>query len=486
MLGVPAGTARIIIACSGGSDSAAALLAVRGARPRAHLIACYVDHAVRPHASIARDKLAVKAQANSCGAEFASIGLDAGSHEKPSHEKSSPEARLRTHRYMALADFARSHRASIVVTGHQRDDVAESSLMALLRGSGVDGIAAMRPRRPIGDGIDVVRPLLWAPKELLAEYARAKGATISEDETNDDERYRRNAIRRVLRDLESIAPGSRQAIARGAAIANDDKSLLDAVAVSAWRRVRSRDGASLVAAELRRLPDALLRRVLRIEVRRVAGDARDFTFAHCAAIATAVRARRGGSFHAGRAKAELSAGRATFTSIASTESQVGERLTIAAPQKSARVSWHGGTISLRRIAGSAVARHGRGGRAKAQPLLGATVEARPLHGGEGGVAILLDAALLPAGAELTLRSPQAGDRFVPSGRRSAVGLARFLGKSGLPLAQRKVVPLLCKNGSITAAVGVRASAEFAARPGSSALEVRWKPATAQPRVRAGG
>jgi len=322
----------------------------------------------------------------------------------------------------------------------------------------------------IGIGVDLVRPLLWAPKELLATYAGSKDAVLSEDETNGDERFRRNAVRRVLRDLETIAPGSLQAIARGAAIANDDKSLLDAVAASAWRRVRSRDGASLVASELRRLPDALLRRVLRIEVRRVAGDARDFTFAHCVAIARAIRTHRGGSFHAGRAKAELSAGRATFMPVASSASRVEESIAFEAPRGSARVKWRGGTISLRRIASTGAAPSGRGGRAEARPLR----------------AILLDAEVLPPGAKLTVRSPQAGDRFVPSGRRGAVGLARFLSKSRVPLWQRHEVPLLCTNGSIAAAVGLRASAAFAARPGRRAIEVRWEPAKAGAEARSRG
>jgi tRNA(Ile)-lysidine synthase len=452
MLGIPAGRSKIVVACSGGSDSAAALFAVRSARPHCHLIACYVDHDVRPRANIANDKRVVKAQARASGAELASVRL-AGAAD----EGTSLEARLRARRYKALAAFARSQRASIVITGHQRDDVAESSLMALLRGSGIDGIAAMRPRRPIGADVDVVRPLLWAPKRLLAEYVRLKGVAVAEDETNADDRFRRNAIRRVLLDLESIAPGSRQAIARGAAICSDDKALLDAVAVSAWRRVRSPDGASLVASELRRLPDALLRRVLRIEVRRVAGDARDFTYAHCAAIASAIRARRGGSFHAGRANAELSAGRATFSPIAqSRRAGDDEPVTVAAPRTTLNIAWGGGTITMRRVAARA-ARKPRDERAPASGM------------------ILLDSESLPPGAELIVRSPRTGDRFVPAGRRGAVGMARFLGKAGLPLARRRQVPLLCKNGSIAAAVGVRASAAFAARPGRQAIEVRWDP-----------
>lgn len=329
--------------------------------------------------------------------------------------------------------------------------------MALLRGSGIDGIAAMRPRRSIGSDVDIVRPLLLAPKALLAEYTRLKGVAVAQDETNADDRFRRNAIRRVLSDLESIAPGSRQAIARGAAIANDDKALLAAVAASAWRRVRSRDGASLLASELRRLPDALLRRVLRIEVRRVAGGARDFTFAHCAAITSAIRTRRGGSFHAGRAKAELSAGRATFSPIAaSRRSRDDEPVTVAAPRTTLNVAWGGGSISMRRLAAGA-ARRPHAERAPASRT------------------ILLDSELLPPGAELVVRSLRTGDRFVPAGRRGAVGMARFLGKAGLPLERRRHVPLLCKNGSIAAAVGVRASAAFAARPGRQVIEVRWKP-----------
>lgn len=419
---------------------------MRRARPRAQLIACYVDHSVRPRASIARDRRAVQAQAGAGNAAYASIKLSGAADEG-----SSLEARLRARRYRALAEFARERGARFVVTGHQRDDVAETSLMAMLRGSGVDGIAAMRPRRPIGGGVDVVRPLLWAPKRVLDRYARAAHVPVSEDETNEDLTLRRNAIRKALSRLEAVVPGIRQAIARSAAIAHDDKALLDAVAASAWERVRSADGEALVAAQLRRLPDALLRRVLRIELRRVAGSARDFTYAHNVAIAAAVRKRRGGRFHAGRAIVELSAGRARFSNDEATSPSDDVSIALAAPRARIRVAWRDGAISLRRLPSS-------------------TKSEKPAR---SGTALFLDASLLPAGTPLELRAPRAGDRFVPAGRTGEVGLARFLAKAGVARSRRACVPLLCANGSIAAAVGVRASAAFAARAGRGALEVRW-------------
>jgi len=166
MLGVPQGGDPIVVACSGGADSAAALLATRSARPDAQLFACYVDHRARPASSIARDRRAVRAQARAATATASFVRLPGA----PERKSALTEAAMRVGRYRALATFARSVGARYVVTGHQRDDVAESTLMALARGTGIDGIAAMRPRRPISAGIELVRPLLWASKAALARF----------------------------------------------------------------------------------------------------------------------------------------------------------------------------------------------------------------------------------------------------------------------------------------------------------------------------
>ena len=388
----------------------------------------------------------MRAQARTANATTKFLRLE----ERPGKGESI-EAALRRERYRALASFAHSIGATCVVTGHQRDDLAESALLALARGSGVDGIAAMPPRRAIGQGVDVVRPLLWAPKRALAEYARAVGMSVSADETNEDPRYRRNAIRLLLQSLEVLAPGSSGSIARSAAIAVEDKALLDAVTAATWARTVSSDGQAMRAADLRKLPSSLLRRVLRFAVKRATGSARDFSYEHAVAIARAVKEGRGGSHHAGRARIVLSGGRAVVLGASAGEDTGTPPVRMTVPRTRAVIAWGDGRVTLRMRGPNAAAAGRRSGAA----------------------GLLLDGAAFAPGTELTIRLPREGDRFVPSGRRSDVSLAKFLAKEGLSRHERHAVPLLCRGGAIVAALGVRAGAAYAARPGAAVLEVCW-------------
>lgn len=451
MLSVPRGSSAIVIATSGGPDSAVALDVVRRARPQARLFACYVDHRLRPAAAVAGDIRAVRAQARVARAEMSVLRL-------PQREasKESVEAAMRSGRYALLYRFATSVGAACVVTGHQRDDLAESALLALVRGAGIDGLAAMRPRRVLGAGVHLVRPLLWAPKRALTRYAAAAGFVLSTDATNADTRYRRNAVRRLLEGLEEAARGSSRAIARSAAIAIEDKALLDAMTASFWSRSLADEDGSLKAAALRALPTPLLRRVIRYAVKRVVGHARDFSYDHCVAIAGAVKAGRGGTYHAGFVQVVLSGSRLTVRPKSANNSHSTKVIKFAAPPKSVRAAWANGVVEVRvRSAGGAQ-----------RPAASARTRKSTRD-------IYLDATILPPGTALELRAPSAGDRFTPSGRRSAISLARFLAKAGLSREERSVVPLLCTNGAIAAVVGVRAAAGFAARKGAKMLEVRW-------------
>jgi tRNA(Ile)-lysidine synthase len=423
----------IVVACSGGSDSAAALLETRRLAPTAAVIACYVDHGVRPRASIDRDIAAVQAQAAAANARVVVAHL-----VWHARRAGRSESALRRARYRALREAAMRAGASVIVTGHHAGDVAEWVLIAMLRGSGIDGLASMPELRPVAKGIALARPLLRRSKDVLAKNVRRARLPVSIDETNAQPRYARNLVRSFLAAMSARGASPEKTLARSAALVAEDRMLLDTLVRAELDLARS-SGAhdALDVSMLRSLPPAVLRRVVRMIVRDVAGTTADFSLIHCEAIAVAIRERRGGEFHAGKTKVLLSAG------------------------------------LLRVVRGQAS--HPR--RVWGRPLRSAKrmSEAHPTADDDDTNTVRLRAASLPREPKFTIRRSAPGDTCIPSGRRHPVSLARFLAKEGVPREQRATVPLLCVDGRIAAAVGVRVMEPFAPHPGDPAVDVTWHP-----------
>lgn len=208
--GLLEGAGRLAVACSGGGDSTALLLLVRGwAAPRGVAVAAlHVAHGLRGEAGLA--------DARFCAALTARLGVPYGflSVDVPSERTKgeSLEAAARRLRYAALLSVAGGMEA-VVLTGHTRDDQAETVLLHLERrlGRGRGGIRAKRP-----DG--VVRPLLPFSRAELRAYLEEEGVAWREDETNANEGFARNRVRRtVLPDLERRMPGATERLARAGA-----------------------------------------------------------------------------------------------------------------------------------------------------------------------------------------------------------------------------------------------------------------------------
>jgi len=413
----------IAVACSGGSDSAAALLETRRLAPRAEIVACYVDHRVRPRVSIDRDVAAVRAQATAVGART----LVAHLHWNTSGTRTS-EAAMRNARYAALTVMAKRVGASLIVTGHHSGDVAEWVLIAMMRGSGVDGLAVMPESRRVARGVTLVRPLLNETKSGLAGAVRNMGLPVSVDETNAQPRYARNIVRSFLQAWSARGAAPERTLARSATLLAEDREALDVLARAALDRARARAmRGAFRTTVLRTLTPALLRRVVRTIVRDAAGTSLDFSLAHCDAIVRAIRAGRGGEFHAGNAKVVLSAGLLRVTPFKKWVSD-------AHPPTRKWVSdAHPPTVRLR-------------------------------------------AKSLPPSPTFTVRLSVPGDTCVPSGRRNRVSLARFLAKEGVPRDLRASIPLLCVDGRIAAALGVRIMEPFSPIRGEPTVDVTWEPA----------
>jgi tRNA(Ile)-lysidine synthase len=203
----------VIVACSGGPDSVAlAALLDRLAREDGfEIVLAYVDHGRRP--STAQDECVVRSAGARLGRAVHVLRPAIGRDD---------EAALREARYAALSALAAQLGAPHVGTAHTAEDQAETVLLALFRGTGLDGLAGMPPARPLAPGVALVRPVLRATRAALRRELWRSGLPYALDPTNDDPRYRRNALRVQLAALRAEFPHLDAAIARCAEIVRDE------------------------------------------------------------------------------------------------------------------------------------------------------------------------------------------------------------------------------------------------------------------------
>lgn len=187
--GVPA----IVLAVSGGPDSLALMwLAARWRRSLARgplLIAVTVDHGLRPEAT--REAREVKRLAHTLDLPHRTLRWTG---EKPA---TGLPAAARAARYRLLAQAARGHGATHILTAHTRDDQAETLLMRLVRGSGIAGLAAMA-RQSERDGVLLARPFLHVSKSQLVATLKKARIGFAEDPTNRDTSFMRPRLRAIM------------------------------------------------------------------------------------------------------------------------------------------------------------------------------------------------------------------------------------------------------------------------------------------------
>lgn len=176
---------RLAVAVSGGVDSVCLLcwLDEIGAKP----IALHVNHKLRAAAEI--EAQYVRDLCTARGIEFHIFDWTGN---KPT---TGLEAAARTARYTFMTDWCRENNIDALLVAHQADDQIETFLMNLGRGSGLAGLAAMRPVS-IRDGVKIVRPLLGVWRRELQQYCDAHNIKYFTDEMNNDERYTRVRIRK--------------------------------------------------------------------------------------------------------------------------------------------------------------------------------------------------------------------------------------------------------------------------------------------------
>jgi tRNA(Ile)-lysidine synthase len=244
----PAAATGLVVALSGGADSACLLTALAQLEPpfrQLPLRAVHVDHGLQPAAVDFR---------HACEALCGRLGvhLDTVSVTVDARGGVSLEAAARDARYAGLArDFKR---AECLVTAHHAEDQAETVLLQLLRGAGLKGLSAMPVCRPWNGGWHL-RPLLGVTQAALRAFGDQADVQAVHDPMNDDPRFDRVYLRRQLWPLiEARWPGAAVALSRGARHIAEGQELLDEAAAQAVQRLR--DGNTLAVTGLRMLSAA--------------------------------------------------------------------------------------------------------------------------------------------------------------------------------------------------------------------------------------
>lgn len=286
---------RAVVAVSGGADSVSLLLVLselaRRRKITNELVVAHFDHGLRGEESLA-DAEFVRELAGSLGYRFE---LGRGRVAK----KGNLEQNARLARYTFLAKTAERHKACAVLTAHTLNDQAETFLLNLIRGSGPEGLAAMRPIRQLeGTAARLVRPMLrWAKREETEEFCLSRGVNFRTDAMNRDPRFSRVRIRtELLPMLKTFNPKIVEQIARTASL------MPAAEGESANAAAGESDASALKLALLRKMDGPGLRNTLRQWIKANRGSLGGITLKHIDGIERLVRSEKSGKM------AELPAG----------------------------------------------------------------------------------------------------------------------------------------------------------------------------------
>ena len=232
------------VALSGGGDSLALMHLLvdwakfRGAEPPVALI---VDHALRPES-------ASEARRAAAFAKKAGLAAHILTREGPAPQ-SGIEAAARDARYGLIGDWLRKRGISTLYVGHTRDDQAETFLLRLGRGSGLDGLSAMRgvapfPLAEFAD-LNLARPLLGVSRAELRAYLKLSDLSWLEDPMNSEARFARSRIRGLMPALEAAGLSSSR-IADAAAHLARARTALELATEAVLARAARPDGSRML------------------------------------------------------------------------------------------------------------------------------------------------------------------------------------------------------------------------------------------------
>ncbi|UCH35612.1 MAG: tRNA lysidine(34) synthetase TilS [Armatimonadota bacterium] len=425
---------RVLVAVSGGPDSVALLdlLSQLRAEYQLTLHVAHLNHMLRAEAEEEADFVRELAEEMGLSVTVESADVRALAAE----DKSSLELAARNARREFLLRAAESAQAQRIALGHHADDRVETVLMRILRGTGVDGLAGIRPKAD-----PFIRPLFDVTRLQIEDYIAERELPCRDDLSNRDPSFFRNRIRSTLLPaLEDFQPGVKGAILRLSELAAEEAAWLREQGAAILERGVVEREANAVAVRLASVSRAAVpvqRRVLREAMRLLLGDTTDLGHNHVEAALRLVNdGKTGGRVHLPR-NLTIERGYGKLT------------LRIGEPEAAEPV----GEFVLAVPGATDVAPLGITMTAEIVPR-GETAPAAD----EPPSAAQLDHANTPQ--PLMLRTWRKGDRFVPLGMDGSMKLHDFFVNEKVPQSERERLPLVTAGGDIAWVVGWRIDDRF--------------------------
>jgi tRNA(Ile)-lysidine synthase len=256
----------VVVGVSGGVDSVVLLDLLVAAGVTVYV--AHVNYGLRGEASNLDEEL-VRRIADDANVPLYASPADA--RGRATADGLSLQSAARAIRYEMFVQTASEVGAGCVAVGHHAEDQAETVLLNLLRGSGPEGLAGMRPQRKLASGIVLVRPLLNVRRTEIVEYAKGRGLVWREDESNSSRSYRRSLIRLdVMPALDEAAGGdATEGIVKSAhLLAQYSKDYLRKELRRRFRTVRIAGERSLSVEELSKLSPVWQGRIIMRAIRR--------------------------------------------------------------------------------------------------------------------------------------------------------------------------------------------------------------------------
>ena len=426
----------ILVGVSGGVDSMTCLSVLR--RLGADVHALHANYGLRAGADADEALVARWCADQQPPVPLITVSLNAEARAE-AQEESLQEAARRL-RYDALAEHATKTGASAVATGHHRDDQAETLLLNLLRGSGPEGLAGMRPARPLdaAPSVPLIRPLLDVRRATIEEYAESTGLPWRTDPTNRHHDYDRGVLRTdILPRLEAHFEGATDALARSAGLVQDyvDQSLRPTLRQRMQRAYTDCEAGGALSVEALREMAPVWRRRLLLEALRRTLPAAPYSRAMAEELDALVEAQVGRRVEVGEGTVWRERGQVRFVPHAARRDPISRTpvawgTPVAVPQGQLRVA-----------------------RCEQRP---ASLESGTPH------VEYADADRL--GTALTVRTWTAGDRFRPLGLDGTKSVSAFLTDARVPPHERPRVPVLCTDARIAWVVGHRLDHRVRVRP----------------------